>query len=95
MLSWKRSTFIMRASTLLANALLASCAVSALSIGSQRPIVGSDAVAHVSESESDALESLLSLHKSLVEIPSISRDENKVGKWLAKIGRASWRERVF
>ena len=73
----------MRSSTLLANALLASCAA-ALSIGSQRPIADSQAVAHASEFESDALESLLSLHKSLVEIPSISRGENKVGKWLAK-----------
>ena len=74
----------MRSSTFLAKALLASSAVSALSIGSQRPIFTSNELASTTETKSDDLESLLSLHKSLVEIPSISRDEHKAGQWLAK-----------
>lgn len=74
----------MRSSTFLAQALLASCAVSALSIGSQRPIIDANAISQAAESDSDDLKSLLSLHKSLVEIPSISRDEHNVGQWLAK-----------
>jgi len=64
----------MRSSTLFTNVLLASCAVSAYSIDAQKPL---------SPSESSSLSSLLNLHKNLIEIPSISRDEHNVSQWLA------------
>lgn len=60
--------------TVFTQLLVAGSAVSAYSIGSQRPFVG--------DSESASRTSLLSLHKSLVEIPSISRDEHNASQWL-------------
>ena len=59
-----------------ANVLLASYAVSALSISPQMPL-------HNTGSESSSLVGLLSLHKSLIEIPSISGAEHDVAQWLA------------
>ncbi|KFX96771.1 hypothetical protein V490_03151 [Pseudogymnoascus sp. VKM F-3557] len=59
-----------------ANAILASYAVSALSISPQVPLDNAG-------SESVSLSGLLSLHKSLIEIPSISNSEYEVGQWLA------------
>ncbi|KFY71695.1 hypothetical protein V499_08122 [Pseudogymnoascus sp. VKM F-103] len=62
----------------LAKVFLASYAVSALSISPQMPLYNTD-----SEDESSSLVGLLLLHKSLVEIPSISGAEHNVAKWLA------------
>ena len=78
----------MKSFILLASALLATSGVSALSIGYQQPLAALDRLTSGSEankvSSSDELESLLALHKNLIEIPSISRDEHKVGQWLAE-----------
>lgn len=59
-----------------ANVIIASYAVSALSISPQMPL-------HNTGSESLSLSGLLSLHKSLIEIPSISSSEHDVAQWLA------------
>lgn len=59
-----------------ANVFFASYAVSALSISPQMPL-------HNTGSESSSVFGLLSLHKSLIEIPSISDNEHNVAQWLA------------
>ncbi|KAL5345601.1 hypothetical protein ACLOAV_009355 [Pseudogymnoascus australis] len=59
-----------------ANVILASYAVSALSISPQMPLQNTSP-------ESSSLVGLLLLHKSLIEIPSISDAEHDVAKWLA------------
>lgn len=59
-----------------ANVILASYAVSALSISPQMPL-------HSTGSESLSLFGLLSLHKSLIEIPSITDSEHDVARWLS------------
>ncbi|KFY33354.1 hypothetical protein V494_07698 [Pseudogymnoascus sp. VKM F-4513 (FW-928)] len=59
-----------------ANVILASYAASALSISPQMPLQNTGP-------ESSSLAGLLLLHKSLIEIPSISGAEHDVAKWLA------------
>lgn len=68
---------------ILANALLASSAVSAFSTRAQKPIQPSNNVPAALEHESPARTALLQLHKSLVEIPSISSNELEVAEWLS------------
>ncbi len=74
----------MKPTGFLSAALLASSIVSSFSIGPQHRLSTSEILSHNAATKSEPTESLLALHKSLVEIPSISRDEHKVGQWLAQ-----------
>lgn len=87
----------MKSLSLLASALLATSSVSALSIDYQHFLgAASDRLHSVTSpdntpepaSYADSVESLLELHKNLIEIESISRNEYTVGRWLASYLRS-------